>query len=256
MNNGTPGDTSDDFCRSGEDVISINGDWSVNGGIYTDTGEDIVIIGGNLGRTGAPYIDLGRGNDRAYINSINNACTTAEGTCEPRIYGGLGIDEIYFDAADGNATSGVSPTIYGGDNVTAGDGDDIIACVGAITGSCGMGTSTRLINIFGEDGNDRILIDASLSSNTAVTRNFHGGKGNNIIYVKGKSGTITLNTCLTASDAACTTSTGSGNSLMIVGGNYSGNGYVKATGSNNVLLIKTGSSVTSTSSGFARTLYY
>lgn len=161
------------------------------------------------------------GNDTLYIKSMANWFGLATYR---------GDDQIYFQ-------SGAQFSLYGG------AGNDIIACTNAFGAACTLTGSDPYI--YGEAGNDIISLDAVLNLNWSE---IYGGTGNNILYIKGTQ----ANAMIRANDNVA----GAGNSVVILDGNTNG-GEVRAYGSNNVLLKKSGITTTGTTiTGFARTITY
>ncbi|HEY9685796.1 MAG TPA: hypothetical protein V6C52_02345 [Coleofasciculaceae cyanobacterium] len=223
--------TNGAFARTStvDDTISIFGN-VYDGNITTLAGNDTVIIGGSLDGTTWTYnIYLGTGNDAFYAKSSGHEST----------WGGDGNDQFYV----GNALVG---------NIYAEAGDDIISCTD-ILGSGGCSRVGDWEDVLGGAGNDILSLDGPFGNTASSlgTTPIGGEAGYNIVYVKSIS-----NTTYACSMSATTT----GSSLAIVGGNMAGGApgcTLSATGSNNVLLIKSGSTSTGmTISGFARTIYY
>ncbi|HEY9686736.1 MAG TPA: hypothetical protein V6C52_07160 [Coleofasciculaceae cyanobacterium] len=219
--------TNDAFISSStsDDTISITGNLDdasmYDGYIETMTGIDTLIVGGTW--SGAD-IYMGGGDDSVYVKKG-----------DPHQGGTLYLE-------DGNDVAYLGSFLW--DNMYGGDGNDIISCTNVLgNGSCtAFGAAAY---IYGEAGNDIISIDQMVigtalggTSNTILD----GGTGNNIIYTKGLSDTtysIDVNVCSGAGVG--------GGSLVISGGNRTkGIIHCSQGNSNNVLLLKTGTTSTNT----------
>ncbi|HEY9686735.1 MAG TPA: hypothetical protein V6C52_07155 [Coleofasciculaceae cyanobacterium] len=212
------------------DTISLTGNMT-NGKINGKAGNDTVIIGGNL--SGTPGALLGADKDTIYVNYLKPGGV---------INGENDDDQIFFDQTD-NGNNTAQSFIYGG------AGNDIISCIGTFSASCNALAYTNFLDwtdVLGEAGNDIISIDSVVCPwDTQI----HGGTGYNIMYTKGTSAS-----CNNMTLHAGTT----GSSLMIFGGDRKGTCTITAAGSNNILLLKSGTTTDAgcNISGFARTLTY
>jgi hypothetical protein len=235
---------SEVYGSTANDTVSFTGNVN-NGVIQTIAGNDTVILGG--GATGySTVVSLGDGDDTLYSKSwfAVGPFTT-----------GIGKDRIYMGGVDSDMDFGA--------------GDDIFSCTDVLgSGGCSTVVDTgSWPDLLGGTGNDIISVDGSFNvdSSAGGGSNIQGQAGKNIIYTKGvNSSNASYRVKIIAS-----TSSGVGTgSLVVIGGNRI-KGAISSSGSNNVLLLKSGTTSTNTTvcgaafndtqtscANFARILWY
>ncbi len=201
------------YGESGDDYFSVS---QSNSTLYGGTGNDtfsntsnneVLIIGG----AGDDYvwndggksltIDAGAGNDIIENHNENISILGGEGN-DSIVSEGLYADNVTIDAGGGNNT------IFGGDTIKAGSGNDYIISGANSLIDAGNGNNTISGDVYGDkvqtgtvksgSGNDLISYFASIEAGAGKDTIFvgggstvTGGKGNDIFICNGGNNTIT-----------------------------------------------------------------